>query len=129
LSFVILSKDSESTRDVRNALSSTVGARVLSESDSPEQVLSDISRLRPSAVVITLKPEHSENNFALIRKFVTAVPGTAIITAARDSSPSLILGSMRAGALEFLQLPAVQDELQTVLDRVKEFCASQEVGT
>src|SRR5207253_9042040 len=43
---------------------------------------------------------------------------------ARDSSPALILGSMRSGAREFLQLPIIADEFQTVLDRVAEFHAT-----
>jgi pilus assembly protein CpaE len=114
---------------VRNALTGTVGTRVLAECNTPDQMLADITRLRPSAAIITLKPEHSENNFALIKGLVAAVPGTAIITASRDTSPSLILGSMRAGAHEFLQLPTNPAELQTVLERVKEFCATGENAT
>lgn len=126
LTFIILSKDSDSIKEVRDALAGSGGARVLSECSTPDQMLADITRLRPSAAVITLKPEHSENNFALIKKLVSAAPGTAIITASREASPALILGSMRAGAREFLQLPTNPDELRTVLERIAEFCTSEE---
>jgi len=127
LTFVILNRDSESTREVRDALASLAGIRVLAECNSAEQMLSDITRLRPSAAIVTLKPEHSENNIELIKQLVSAAPGTAIITASRDTSPALILGSMRAGAREFLQLPTNQSELNTVLERVVEFCTSAEI--
>ena len=129
LTFVILNRDSESTREVRDALASTAGALVLAECDSAEQMASAITRLQPSAAIVTLKPEHSENNLELIRNLVIAAPGTAIITASRDTSPALILGSMRAGAREFLQLPTNASELQTVLERVGEFCSSQANAT
>ncbi|HEX7955521.1 MAG TPA: AAA family ATPase, partial [Pyrinomonadaceae bacterium] len=52
-------------------------------------------------------------------------PRTAVICAARDSSPDTILRSMRAGAREFLRLPVRPDEFSTVYRRVAEFCAVQ----
>jgi pilus assembly protein CpaE len=52
-------------------------------------------------------------------------PGTALISAARESSPDLILHSLRAGAREFLRLPINPEEMKTVLDRVAEFTAGQ----
>lgn len=126
LTFVILNRDSESTREVREALTGAACARVLGECNSAEQMMADIARLRPSAAVVTLKPEHSENNLELIKQLVTAAPGTAIIAASRDTSPALILGSIRAGAREFLQLPTNPHELQTVIQRIEEFCFSEE---
>jgi pilus assembly protein CpaE len=126
LTFVILNNDSESTKEVRDALAGTSGARILAECTSADQMVATITRLRPSAAIVTLKPEHSENNLELIKTLVTAAPDTAIITASRDTSPTLILGSMRAGAREFLQLPTNSSELQTVLGRIAEFCSSQE---
>jgi pilus assembly protein CpaE len=74
--------------------------------------------------VLVLNANDPESDFALIKKLAATCPETAIITAAHDSSPSLILGSIRSGAREFLQLPINADEFKTVLDRIAEFNAT-----
>jgi pilus assembly protein CpaE len=56
-----------------------------------------------------------------IERLNAECPNTALISAAQDASPDLILRSLRAGAREFLRLPIIADELRTVLDRVSEF--------
>ena len=125
LSFITLSKNPEAATDIREALIGTSRARVLAESQEADNLLSDALRLRPSAAVIVLEPDGAEKAFALIKKLRAAVPETAIITAAINASPTLILGSMRAGAREFLQLPIIADELGTVLSHVTELCAAE----
>jgi pilus assembly protein CpaE len=89
-------------------------------------MLADATRLRPSAAVVTLGTDHLEKEFSLIKQLTAACPDTAIIFAARDPSPALILGGMRAGAREFIQLPIVAEDFRTVIDRVVEFCAGRE---
>jgi len=125
MSFITLSKDAEVAKEIREALSASTRVRVLAESRDPESLLGDALRLRPSAVIIVLDADASERTFTLIKKLNAAVPQTAIITAASNASPPLILGSMRAGAREFLQLPIVADELRTVLDHVAELCTTE----
>ena len=126
LSFIILSKNNvEASHEIRDALAATSQAVVLAESRDQEAFQADALRLRPSAAIIVLDASASEKAFALIKKLNAVVPETPIIIAANDASPALILGSMRAGAREFLQLPVVADELQTVLNRVKELSATE----
>ena len=126
LTFIILSKNGESSRELKEALAGNARARLLADCDSPDQMLADVLRMRPSAAVVILEAETSEKEFALIKKLAAASPGTALITAARNASPALILSSMRSGAREFLQLPIIADELQTVLDSTAVFCAASE---
>jgi pilus assembly protein CpaE len=126
LTFVALSTNGESTTELRDSLALNGRARLLAICDRPDQMLSDVIRLRPSAALVVLEAETAEREFALIKKLVTASPGTTVITAARDASPALILGSMRSGAREFLQLPIIAEELKTVLDRTAEFSATVE---
>ena len=125
LSFITLSRNPEAADELRDALSATSRAHVLAESQDADSLLVDAMRLRPSAAVIVLEADTSEKAFSLIKKLRAAVPETAIITAASNASPTLILGSMRAGAREFLQLPIIADELRTVLDHVTELCAAE----
>lgn len=124
LNFVILSDDPDTIRELRRAIAEDGRARVLASSDSVEGVYADIVRLRPSAAVISLDAEH-ESRLALIKRLAATSPETVIICAARDSSPDLILRSLRAGAREFLRLPVIVEELSTVLDGTAEVCAAQ----
>jgi pilus assembly protein CpaE len=91
-------------------------------SDDPEQVFTETARLRPSAVIISLS-HMGELALKLVHRITTECSATAVICAARDSSPDLILRSMRTGARDFLRLPIIEDDLATVIDRTGEFCA------
>ena len=126
LSFITLSKNTEAAKEIRETLSGTSRVRVLSETQDADALLVDAMRLRPSAAIIVLEADAAEKYFALIKKLRTQLPETAIITAASNASPSLILGSMRAGAREFLQLPIIAEEIRTVLDHVAELCAAED---
>src|SRR5690242_6964351 len=122
LTFITLGKDSESSKELAKALSSSGCGRVMAEHDNPTEFLANVARLRPSAAVITLRQDHLENGFALIKEVLAAAPTTAIITASSEGSPAMIMGSIRAGGREFLQLPVSPDELRTVMERTAEFC-------
>ena len=122
LTFITLGKDSESSKELAKALASSGCGRVMAEYDNPTEFMANIARLRPSAAVITLKQDPLENGFALIKEVIAAAPATAVITASSEASPAMIMGSIRAGAREFLQLPVNADELRTVMERIAEFC-------
>ncbi len=126
LTFITLSRDGESSDELRDALSASGRGHLLADCQSLEQMLADVMRLRPSAAVINVGADNSDKEFGLIKQLAAACPHTSIITAARDASPALILGSMRAGAREFIQLPIIADEFRTVIDRVVEFCTDGE---
>ncbi|HEY0006693.1 MAG TPA: AAA family ATPase [Pyrinomonadaceae bacterium] len=127
LTFVILSTGLETFKEVRTALSADSRTRLLAGGDDAEQVHEQITHLRPNACIITFGPNH-EQSLAFIERLAQECPQMAIITAAHDASPDLILRSMRAGAREFLRLPVLNEELKTVLDRTAEFCAGQKAA-
>jgi len=114
-----MGRDAEALREINEALTGSARGRLLAESADPSQFFANVLRLRPSAAIIVLG-DTADTDFALIKRLATECPDTAVITAARDASPSLILGSMRSGAREFIQLPIIPDEFHTVLDRVAE---------
>ena len=128
LTFVILSTGLDTFKEIRAALSTDARARLLAGGDDAEQVYPEIINLRPSAVIITMGAANSEQALKMIGRLSTESPETAIITAAREASPDLILRSMRAGAREFLRLPVLPDEFKTVLDRTAGFCAGQKAA-
>jgi pilus assembly protein CpaE len=89
-------------------------------SDDAEQVFTETCRLRPSGVVINLN-HMGEPALKLLQRIVNDCPGTAVICASRESSPDMILRSMRTGARDFIRLPINDDELTTVIERTAEF--------
>ena len=120
LTFVIMGRDQTSSQEIKQALQASGRARVLADCDGQDKMLAEVIRLRPSAAILILDASNPEKEFAFISKLAGLHPGTAIIAAAPNASPALILGSMRAGVNEFLQIPLIPDEFQTVLKRVAE---------
>ena len=120
LTFITLGRNAEGSKEIKDALTFSARGRLLTDCDGPDQLLADVLRLRPSAAIIAVGAGNQDKEFALIKQLVTACSDTAIIVASHDASPSLILGSIRAGAREFLQLPINADEFKTVLDRIEE---------
>jgi pilus assembly protein CpaE len=120
LTFIILCKDIVDSKEMGRALNNHAGASLLMTSDDPEQIFTETVRLRPSAVIINLA-HLGEPGLKLVQRIVSECQTTAVICASRDSSPDLILRSMRAGARDFLRLPILDDELTTVIGRTAEF--------
>jgi pilus assembly protein CpaE len=125
LTYITLGKDTESLEEIRAAFNGSQRARLLADCNDSVQFLADTLRLRPSAAIVVLGAEDQDTQFAQIKQLTDASPDTAIICAARNASPASILGSMRSGAREFLQLPIAPEELQTILNRVEEFIAAR----
>ncbi|HXQ34548.1 MAG TPA: hypothetical protein VN843_11100 [Anaerolineales bacterium] len=129
LTFITLTKNQETAQELKAALNGSGRARLLTACDSADQLLSEITRLRPSAALVHVTTATADRDFTLVRQLLAKNPNTAVITAAHEAAPTIILGSMRAGAREFLQLPIVTEELRTVMDRVVEFCSNAERST
>jgi pilus assembly protein CpaE len=124
LTIVVLSTGLDNFKEIRAALASDDRVQLLAGGDDVEQLYGEIVRLKPAAASIALGA-NSDQAIKLIQRLGIEAPKTAIISAAQNASPDLLLQSLRAGAREFLQFPIRSDELQTVLDRVAEFCAGQ----
>jgi pilus assembly protein CpaE len=124
ITFVVLSTGLDNFKEIRRALSAEPRVQLLAGGNDTDQVYEEIVRLKPAATVIALG-SNSDNAIKFIQRLNVECPSTAIISAAQDASPDLILRSLRAGAREFLRIPISGDELRTVLDRIAEFCTGQ----
>jgi pilus assembly protein CpaE len=129
LTFLVLSRNDEAANELRVALTATQNTKLLAHCNSSERLLSDITLLKPSAVIVVLSQDDPEKEFSLIKKVIADHPEIAVITASNDASSALILRSMRSGAHEFLPLPVVAEELRTVIDRVRELGLHGDSGT
>ena len=124
LTIVVLSSGLENFKEIRAALSADSRVKLLAGGNDAEQLYEEIIRLKPAAAIISLGA-NSDQGIKFIQRLHAESPHTALISAAYDASSDLVLKSLRAGAREFLRLPANNDELKTVLDRVAEFCSVQ----
>ena len=124
ISVVVLSTGLDNFKDIRRALSAEDRVKLLAGGNDADQLYEEIVRLKPQAAIIALGP-NADNAVRFIERLNKECPNTALISAAQDASPDMILKSLRAGAREFLRIPISADELRTVLDRVSEFCNKQ----
>jgi len=124
LTIVVLSTGLDNFKEIRTALSTDDRVHLLAGGNDTEQLREEIIRLKPAAAIITLGA-NSDQAMKLIQRLAVEAPETAMISAAHNAAPDLLLQSLRAGAREFLQLPISAEELKTVLDRVADFCAGQ----
>jgi pilus assembly protein CpaE len=120
ITFSVMGSTEQGRTEVKNALYGSAYSRLLTECSEGRQLLADVTRVHPSAAIIVLDAHSQDDQFDLIGELVTAAPETAIIAASADASPPIILGSIRAGAHEFLQLPIDKGEFQTVLERISQ---------
>jgi pilus assembly protein CpaE len=124
LSVVVLSTGLDNFKEIRTALAADPRVQLLAGGNDAEQLYEEIIRLKPSAAIIALGAG-SDQAIKFIQRLNSESPSTALISAADNASPDLILQSLRAGAREFLRLPISAEELGTVIDRVNAFSASQ----
>jgi pilus assembly protein CpaE len=129
LTFITLSGKQQASTKVKEALTSSSRTRLLADCEDPRQMVADVLRLKPAAALIVLDANNGDQEFSLIKQLASSCPATTIITAAHETSPSLILKSIRSGASEFLQLPIVDEEFNTVLDRVAELWQTHQGAT
>jgi len=124
LSVVVLSTGLDNFKEIRTALAADARVQLLAGGNDAEQLHEEITRLKPAAAIIVLGAG-SDQAIKFIQRLNAESPATAVISAAHNASPDLILQSLRAGAREFLRLPISAEELGTVIDRVSAFSASQ----
>ena len=120
ISVVVLSTGLENFKDIRRAITAEERVKLLAGGNDPDQLYEEIVRLKPDVAIIALGP-NADTAVRFIEKLNGECPGTALISAAQDASPDLILKSLRAGAREFLRIPISTEELRTVLSRISEF--------
>lgn len=82
-----------------------------------ESFLDIVQQTTPDVAIIDLDSE-DEAAFSLIENVSRKFPNTSVIAVSSRTDGQLILGTMRAGAREFLNSPIQIDELVGALDRV-----------
>src|SRR2546423_13566402 len=116
LTFVILSTGLDTFRELRGALSTQEGARVLAGGDDAEQVFPEIERLRPSAVIVAFGST-PENELRFAERVARECPQVAVLRTSPEPPPHLLLRALRPGARQCLRLAAHSAQVQRVYRR------------
>ena len=120
LTFILLSKDPNDSKEISRALSNHPGASLLMVTDDPQQAFTETARLRPTALIINFA-QIGDPGLKLVQSVTAECPKSAVICASRDASPDLILRSLRVGARDFIRLPISEEDLATVFERTTQF--------
>jgi pilus assembly protein CpaE len=111
----------ETADAIRDGLKPDQRIQLLESREPGENLITEIRRLRPAAVVLTLD-DASEKSLAQVSRVKESLAGLEVICASHDASPDFILRSLRSGARDFLRLPVNVEELRTVVSRTAEYC-------
>ena len=122
LTFILLSKDPNDSKEISRALSNYPGASLLMVTDDPQQAFTETARLRPTALIINFA-QIGDPGLKLVQSVTAECSKSAVICASRDASPDLILRSLRIGARDFIRLPIIEEDLATVFERTSAFAA------
>ena len=123
LTFAIISVNPSTKIELSGLIASHDQLRLVACLENFDEASAQLSRLRPSAVIVAVDHD-ADARFSLIKRLNNELPDTVVICTTYDPSSDLILRSIRAGAREFLRLPATADEFATVVARTAEFCAA-----
>lgn len=91
----------------------------LPDATQPTQLLEELHRWRPHAVLVFLDGE-LPRAFQLVERIRQELPETAVICASEDASAEVILKTLRAGAVEFLSQPLLLEELKAVFAKLEQ---------
>jgi pilus assembly protein CpaE len=116
ISVVVIDRDTSVRESIRSMLTQ-IGTKVSGETDGLAAGLGLIKGLRPHILILEL-PNHPDSTLEAIQRIKNSFPEMGIIVTGGDSSPQLILKSMRAGAQEFLPRPVNLRELAEAVKRL-----------
>ena len=114
---LLIDPEGSSRAELRGTLSGVGAVRVVRTCSSYDEALlaADESGCELALIVLDADPERA---LATIRQLRVAAPRVALLPASRSRDGETILRSLRAGAHEFLPLPAEADEVREVIDRL-----------
>jgi pilus assembly protein CpaE len=116
ISIVVIDRDTNSRESIKTSLTQ-MGIRVSGESENLASAIGLIKGLCPDILVLDL-PSRPEPTLELIHRLKNDLPEMGIILTSADSSPDLILRSMRVGAQEFLARPVNIPEMAEAVRRL-----------
>jgi pilus assembly protein CpaE len=115
---VVLVDPNEESRNALQRLLRGIGSLWLSEVFNGYQDAAARVGEIVAHVTIVVLDQDTNQAVELIQKLAQSNPGTVVLPASRCADSGLILKAMRAGAREFLTLPAEQTELLDTISRL-----------
>jgi pilus assembly protein CpaE len=114
---LLIDPDADSRESTRRDLDATGRVTVVGSVASYVEAAARLDVLAPALVVVNLDADIRAAT-RLIQQVAENDPNTAVLPISSFRDSSLLIGVMRAGAREFLILPAKEGELAEILDRL-----------
>ena len=114
---VVIDPDGESRDALRRTLAGIGGFWLAEALDAYRGAAGRVGEIGPDLTVVDLDPD-PQQAIDLIAALCRSDPHAAVLPASKSSDSSLILRAIRAGAREFLPLPARPDELVEIAARL-----------
>jgi pilus assembly protein CpaE len=116
LSVVLIDRDKTQRGSIKSSLGQ-IGHRVVGEAENLASGLSLVHGLQPDILILDLPP-NPDAVLETLKGLRGEIPEMGIIATAHDSSTSLVLKTIRAGAQEFLTRPVEHRELVEAVKRL-----------
>ncbi len=114
---VLIDPSAESREAMRRLLGTIGGFWVAEVLDIYRGADSRVAQVAPDLIIVALDPD-PQQAVDLIATIARALPDAAVLPASRGSDSALILRAIRAGAREFLTLPADPSEILEIAGRL-----------
>ncbi|GAC1469929.1 MAG: AAA family ATPase [Isosphaeraceae bacterium] len=114
---VLVAPNSETCEMILGLLSRVDALRIAEVSTTYQGAPQRVSEIAPNLVVVEMDSDPSQA-ISVVQMIVEANPEIAVLPASRVCDSSVILRVLRAGAREFLPLPAGIDELRDTIKRL-----------
>jgi pilus assembly protein CpaE len=124
--FVLIDGDELARVKIKQHLLSS-GFRVIGETEDQKAGIRLIRGLHPDVIIMEIGADAGAT-LDVVRRLREELPTMGLILLSRDASPELILGSVRAGAHEFLTIPIDLTELDRAVERLRKMMAHMQTA-
>lgn len=118
LRVIILNTDESVSADLRSALLSIDGVRIVAEVDEPAMLIQALDQVPAEILLIHLDPNPAGIMDVVAPLIEQRKEQIASIAMTEDRDAELVMRAMRAGMREFLWKPFPPEQLENVIDRV-----------
>ncbi len=117
LKLVLIDSDEKTAKTIKENLADK-GVRLVGEADDFKAGLRLVRGVLPDVVLLEM-PAEGDKAIEAVQRIRSELPECGIILSSHQVSPDLILGSMRAGAQEFVGRPVDPVELEKAIDHLR----------
>lgn len=119
ISVVIIGRSLTLQERTRLRTGSQTPLSILAELPFSGQTIDELIRLRPQAALVMLNGD-LPRSFQFVERIREEAPDTLVVCSSEDTSPDVIVQSVRSGAIDYLRQPLTEEEINAVFARIEQ---------